>query len=173
MEALIEFLKYTIPGLIVFFTAYLMIKTFLDNEQKKRAIDLKTNNQKLVTPIKLQAYERLTLFLERINPEALLLRTQMPSMTVGRLQAALLTTIRAEYDHNISQQIYISGKTWMTVRGAKDNVVRIINISADSLDKEQPATMLSQRIMETIISIEKSPTQIALEILKMEVNHFM
>lgn len=173
MEALLEFLKFTIPGLIVFFTAYFMIKSFMENEQKKRQMDLKTNNQKLVTPIRLQAYERLTLFLERINPESLLLRTQQPTMNVERLQAALLMTIRAEFDHNISQQIYISGKTWMAVKGAKDNVIKIINTSAESLKKEQPAALLSQRIMETIIAIEKSPTQIAMEILKMEANHFM
>lgn len=173
MEALLELLKFTIPGLIVFFTAYFMIKSFMDNEQKKRSIDLKTNNQKLVTPIRLQAYERLTLFLERINPESLLLRTQVQSMTVERLQAALLTTIRAEYEHNISQQVYISGKTWLAVKGAKDNVIKIINTCADHLQPDQPGSMLTQRVMETIISIEKSPTQIAMEILKMEANHFM
>lgn len=173
MDALFELLKYTIPALIVFFTAYFMIKSYMDNEQKKRQLDIRTNNQKLVTPIRLQAYERLTLFLERINPESLLIRTQSPTMTVERLQAALLTTIRAEFDHNISQQIYISGKTWLAVRGAKDNVIKIINTSAESLEKNQPAGLLSQRIMQTIISIEKSPTQIAMEILKMEANHFM
>lgn len=173
MEAFFELLKYTIPGLIVFATAYFMMKSYNDNEQKKRQIESRTNNQKLITPIRLQAFERLSMFLERINPESLLLRVQEPSMTVENLQSALLLTVRAEYEHNISQQIYVSGKTWAAVKGAKDNTIRLINQTAGGLQPQAPSAELAKRILQTVMSIDKSPSQIGLELLKLEAGHFM
>jgi len=173
MEAFFEVLKYTIPGLIVFAATYFLMKSYLDNDLKKQQIESKTKNQKVITPIRLQAYERLAMYLERISPESLLIRIQDQSMTVSELQQALLVTIRAEFEHNISQQIYVSGKLWMAIKAAKDNTVRLVNQVAASLPPTASANELSKRMLQTVMSIDKSPSQMALEILKMEVGLFM
>src|ERR1035437_9169494 len=126
MDALIEFFKFTIPGLIVFATSYFMIKSYFEHEDKKRESEFKANNQKLITPVKLQAYERLVLFLERVNPESLLVRAMDSGMTVESLQNALIVMVRAEFEHNLSQQLYVSPKTWNTIKSSKENVIRLI-----------------------------------------------
>jgi hypothetical protein len=172
MEALLEVLKFTLPGLIVFATAYFMLKTFMDNDQKKRIMEAKLNNQKLITPLRLQAYERMILFLERISPHQLVMRTFEPTYRVEHFQQALLATVRAEYEHNLSQQIYISGKTWNAVRITKENIVKIINQSAARLKKDAPAMELSRIMLETVMKLDKEPTSTALEMVKIEVGQY-
>jgi len=80
MESFFEILKYTLPAIIVFIATYFVTKSFFDNESQKRRLDFRLNNQKLITPVRLQAYERLTLLLERISPESLIMRTQAQGM---------------------------------------------------------------------------------------------
>lgn len=172
MEAFIEFIKFTIPGLIVFATAYFMLRTFMDNEQKKRAAEHKMNNQKLVTPLRLTAFERLVLFLERITPDQLIMRTFEPSYTVEVYQDALIKTIRAEYEHNLSQQIYVSGKTWNAIKVTKENLVKLVNQASNKLRKDAPALELSKLILETIMQLDKEPTASAIEMLKIEASQY-
>jgi hypothetical protein len=173
MDAIIEFLKFTIPGLIVFATSYFLIKAFFENEEKKRVAEYKSGNHKLITPVKLQAYERLVMFLERISPDSLLVRVMEPTMTVERLHSALLMTVRAEFEHNLSQQLYVSVKTWNTIRASKENVIRLINTVASTLDAKAPGFELSKRILDAIIVTEKSPVQTSIDLLKLEAEQFM
>jgi len=172
METFLEILKYTLPSLIVFGTAYLIIKSFIDNDQKKRKIEMRLANQKTITPIKLQAYERLTLFLERISPESMIVRIQDPKMSSGFLHQALLKTIRAEYEHNLSQQIYVSANAWAVVKTAKENVVKLVNNSADRVDRKSPSFELSKVILETMMSNNIMPTNTAIDFLKKEVSNY-
>ncbi|MBU0764099.1 MAG: hypothetical protein KJ607_04610 [Bacteroidetes bacterium] len=101
MDELFEILKYTIPSIVVLLTAYFLIKTMLDNEQKKLIREIRMKNQRMVTPVRLQSYERITLLLERISPESMIMRIQQPKMTVAQLHAQLLSTIRSEFEHNL------------------------------------------------------------------------
>lgn len=169
MEAVVDILTFTLPGLIVFATAYFMLKGFMDNEQRKRSHDERINNQKLLTPLRLQAYERIILFLERITPDQLVLRTFDTGYNVETFQQALTTTIRAEYEHNLSQQIYIDARTWNAVKITKENLVKIVNQSAAKLRKDAPAVELSKVILETVMQLDKEPTASALDLIKAEV----
>ncbi len=108
MEALTDILKITIPALIVFLTAWVLLRNMIRNDQDKRRQELILQNSRTVTPIKLQAYERIVLFLERISLESLLVRVSTTDMTASQLHTALLNTIRSEFEHNLSQQIYMS-----------------------------------------------------------------
>ncbi|MBR2888122.1 MAG: hypothetical protein IKB95_07830, partial [Bacteroidales bacterium] len=114
-----ELLKYLLPALIVLACTYLTIRQFLIREEQKQRLDLAMGNQKIITPLRLAAFERIILFLERIHPSNLLIRVQDPGMSAKDFQRALLTTIRAEYEHNMSQQIYISDESWEAVKTAK------------------------------------------------------
>ena len=110
MEILADILKITIPGLLVLLTALLLLNRMIKNDQEKRKQELILQNSNTVTPLKLQAYERIVLFLERISLESMLLRTSKPGMSAMQLHSALLSTIRSEFEHNLSQQIYMSPK---------------------------------------------------------------
>jgi hypothetical protein len=166
---ILEILKYTLPSLIVFLTAYLIIRKFIDNEIKKRAFDLSSMNNDLITPIRLQAYERLALFLERISPEFLIMRTNQPGMTAKQLQTELLVVIRTEFEHNLSQQIYVSQKTWEIIKNCRGNLLKIINSSAAVVSPDSPSINLSKAILEKIMDMDQSPTDEALAYLKKEI----
>ena len=94
METLSDILKITIPPLIVFFTAWVLLRNMIKNDQDKRRQELLLQNSRTVTPIKLQAYERIILFLERISLESLLVRVSSPGMSAQQLHSAMLNAIR-------------------------------------------------------------------------------
>ncbi|TVR72174.1 MAG: hypothetical protein EA408_07600 [Marinilabiliales bacterium] len=169
MADFLEILKYTLPALIVFFTSWLLIRKFLDSDQKLKKIDMMYKNEQYILPIRLQAYERLVLFLERISPESLLMRMNSKKMTSQELHSELLTTIRAEYEHNLSQQIYVSRESWEVIRNARSNIVNIINEAAKSIEPGSPSIKLSQTILESIIDKEDSPANVAIDFLKKEI----
>lgn len=169
MAVFLEILKFTLPALIVFFTSWLIIRSFVLKDQKLRQIEYKINNQKQITPVRLVAYERLALFLERISPDQLLLRVHSPSMDVETYREALIMTIRAEFEHNISQQIYVTPQLWHLIKNSKENMIRMINITSNSLSPRDASFELSKRIMETIMASENSPVELALSYLKKEV----
>ncbi len=169
MANFLEILKYTLPALIVFFTAYLLIRKFLENDRKLKKIDLLYKNDQYILPIRLQAYERLVLFLERISPESLLMRINRQGMTSKQLHSELLAVIRAEFEHNLTQQIYVSREAWEIVKNARSNLVKIINEAAKSIEPDSPSLKLSQTILEEIIEKEASPADVAIDFIKKEI----
>jgi hypothetical protein len=172
MDAFFEVLKYTLPALIVMGTAYLMIKTFIDDERQKRRIEFRTSNQKIITPIRLQAYERIILFLERISPDSLIMRLQVPGLTSQKLQSDMLSLIRAEFEHNMSQQIYISNQAWEVAKSAKENIIKIINTAADGVNPDSPSKEFNKRILESLVGYDKLPNHTAIEFIKNEITQF-
>jgi len=172
MNILIEILKYTLPALIVFLTAYYTIRILIKNDQKRRDYEIMLKNKNVITPIQLQAYERLTLFLERISPDALAMRLNKEKLTVRQLQNEMLKTIRAEFDHNLSQQVYISSKAWETIKNAKERTIKLINTTALSLKGDAPAIHLSKALLEKVAEQETNATKIAIEYLKKEIRNY-
>lgn len=166
---ILEVLKYTVPSFIVFITAYFILNKFIDNETKKREFENALKNHELITPVRLQAYERLALFLERISPEFLIMRINQPGMTAKQLQTELLSVIRSEFEHNLSQQIYVSQKAWDIVKNCRGNLVKIINSSSDVVSPDSPSINLSKTILEKIMDLEISPVEEALNFLKKEI----
>jgi hypothetical protein len=128
----------------------------------------KRESQGLTTPIRLQAYERLTLFLERITPGNLISRVHKSGMSAKLLQAELLKAIRTEYEHNLAQQIYISPGAWELIKNAKEETIKLINTAAINVSDEASGVDLGKLVLEVSMSIEKMPTQIALDYLKQE-----
>lgn len=169
---MIEILKYTIPALIVFFTAFYTLRMLIKNDQKKRNYELVLKNKSLITPIRLQAYERLTLFLERISPDALVMRLNKENRTINQLQNEMLKTIRSEFDHNLSQQIYVSPQTWLMVKHARENTVKLINTTAQEFKPGEPAIKLSRALLQKVMEEGQSPTKNAIQYIKKEVKNF-
>ena len=170
--ALLEILKYILPSVVVLLASYFAMKAFFDNEQNKRRMDMRSSNQKLVTPLRLTAYERLVMFLERIQPDSMILRIQHPSMTANKLQQDMLSLIRAEFEHNLSQQVYVSNQAWEVIKSAKENTVKIINMAADKVEPDAPSYELGKAILEFIMQANKTPATVAIEFLKNEVRQY-
>lgn len=169
MNVILEILKYVLPAGIVLVTAYFLIKSFLDHENRKRELEIKGQNQKMLTPVRLQAYERMVLFLERVKPELLLLRLQVPGQTSAQLHKDLLSLIRAEYEHNLSQQIYMSSRAWGYIKNAKENTIKLINTSAERIKPDSASVELASSIIENSMKFEQSPVQLAVDFLKEEI----
>ncbi len=136
-------------------------------------IEMKMSNQatnlKFITPIRLQAYERVILLLERISPSSLILRENIPGTNVMQFQSILIKAIRDEYEHNLSQQVYISKPAWEMVKAAKDEMVKFINNTASSLDGNADSTELAKTIFEISMQTDKLPVDIAIDMVKNEV----
>lgn len=170
MEVVLEIVKYTLPAAIVFVGVYFVMKNFLENERRKVELKYKSDNLKLISPVKLQAYERMILFLERINLSNLVMRTYTSGMSAKQLQSKMLQIIRSEYDHNMSQQLYIPTKTWKLIKSSREETVKVINSCAEQLNDDSSGLELSQFILELVGKVATTPTEVAIEALKVEVN---
>jgi hypothetical protein len=168
MDTVLEILKYTLPSGIVLLTAWLVLKTFLQNKYKERYMELQQTNAKQLLPIRIQAYERLTMFLERISPANLLHRMGNEAVSASDLRMRLTNTVRQEFEHNFSQQIYVSVGTWNIVVTVKEELISVINQAAASLEDNAPAVDLSKAVMTYYMDSNKVPMQEALEKIKIE-----
>jgi hypothetical protein len=168
MQDILEILKYTIPAFVVFITASAMFRYYFKSFVHDRDRDLILQDRKKTLPLRFQAYERLALFLERITVDSLVVREQSDEFTARDFHQHLLASIRAEFEHNLSQQIYISGDAWNVIRNAKEGTIKIINRAAMQVNPDGPALDLSKKIIEIQMETETSPTQTALDFLRNE-----
>lgn len=164
----LNLLFYLAPILVTCGAIYLLVKGFFERDYKIKLIETKKLVQKDLIPLRFQAYERVTLFLERISPNNLLYRVYRKGMTARELQSELLETIRMEFEHNVTQQVYMSNHAWQLVRNAKEDTVRIINLASDKTDAEAPGAELSKKIFEFMLQNENFPAQKALDFVKIE-----
>ncbi len=166
---IVDVLLYFVPALLVLGAMFLLIKNFLDRDYRLKLIEAKQLLQKDMLPLRLQSYERLVLFLERISPSSLLMRTNRPNMTSLQLQSELLSDIRTEFEHNLSQQIYMSNPAWEQVKIAKEEIVKIVNTASEKIGPNDTAINLSAEIFETMLRNDTLPAQKAIDFLKNEV----
>ena len=164
-----EILMCTLPALFVFLATYLVMSKMIKSEQLRLKAENVLNNQKYITPIRLQAYERMVLLLERISPQSLIMRTQRPNITNQELQSALLKTIRTEFEHNMAHQLYISDKAWEMVRMAKEDCIKFINQTALQTKPDGNSLQLCKLILEKLLDRDLDPTTKAINYLKEEI----
>lgn len=162
-------LAIVVVAVIVLLTAYFVLKLSNEKELKKIVLEKKKNDVAVITPLRLQAYERIALFLERIRPESILLRELPINQTASQYHIRLLTSIRDEFEHNLSQQVYISTALWEASKQAREETVKIINLAASQLKPEDPGASLASRILELTVSVKVKPSDAALQILHNEV----
>ena len=166
MNEFLEILKYSLPALVVFLTTLVLIRGFFRNEELRRSRHESSQNRELTLPLRMQAHERMALFLERIHPESLVLRINKPGMTASQLQSELLSAIRSEYEHNVAQQVYVSIESWELIKNARNSVISMINSAAGQLKDDATSLTLSQKIFEQLIQLKNPPTSQALDSLK-------
>jgi len=170
MEVFLEILKYTIPALVVFFTVLVFLRTWSRQEDKRRRHEFNMHIKDDILPVRLQAYERVILFLERIAPESILLRLNRKGMSAEQLLSELQHSIRHEYEHNLSQQTYVSTEAWQKVHMARNQILKIISESAAELKEGASGATLGKLVLEKVMELKTPPSQAAIDFLKKEVN---
>ncbi len=173
LAVILEIIKVTVPALIVFFTVYHLLKQYLDSQYKTQMLDFKQNQQKTTIPLRLQAYERLSLFCERISIPNLVLRLRGENMTTGELRMAMMIAIQKEFEHNITQQVYVSDQLWQIIKIARDDVVNVINLLFEEHDPNSDAREYGRAMFEYLQQRSLLPLDKALEAIKKEASLLM
>ena len=169
MNEITEILKYVLPSLVVFITSFYLVRAYFRSEENKLRHQRLIESQNITTPLRLQAYERIIIFLERISFESLIMRINKQGLTCQQLQSELLKNIRSEFDHNLSQQIYISQPAWEVVKAAKIKTIQQVNLISEKTDKDSPSINLSKALLESLMEAEKEPSADAISLIKKEV----
>lgn len=178
-KAISDVLLYFVPAILVLLGMFTVMKKFLDNQSivirkflerdlQMKNVEERNTRQRESVPLKLQALERVILFLERISPNSLLVRVHRGGMAASQLQSELVATIRAEFEHNLSQQIYVSEQAWEEVKDAKEEMIRIINNAFSHVGANASGIQMSSQIFEQVLKMENVPTQKALDFIKSE-----
>lgn len=163
----------TVPSLLVLAAGLLSYRYLTKSLLHRDALQQGIEARKLTLPIRLQAYERLTLLMERISPESLLVRCEMGELSAKEYEYELLSNIREEWEHNLSQQIYVSHEAWQQVRQAKGNVSKMITMCGEKVHPASPANELSKMILAMLLELSTHPTSAALSTLRSEASRLM
>ncbi len=164
ISQIIAYFAYLLPAIVVGIVAYYFFKGHIQNEEGRRRFLVQKEAQKQVLPLRLQAYERITLFLERIDPKKLLLRVKPFSDAVQQYENLLIQNIDNEFEHNIAQQIYVSEDCWNTVTAAKNATAQLIRKTAMN-EKVDTADKLREMLLNHFMG-EVTPSQKALTYVK-------
>ena len=165
---LIELLSYTLPAVITGAVAYYFFDLHTKNEEGRRRYLLSKEGQKDALPIRLQAFERMTLYLERINPAKLLIRITPISEDKNDYENYVIAQIEQEFEHNLTQQIYMSDECWTIIVTAKNATIQMIR-KANFSDSVDNANKLREVILNDLMD-KQSPSNAALAYIKNEVN---
>lgn len=166
----LDLLKYVLAGLMVAFAVWYFIKSYLDKTHDFKLLELQKSTQSQTLPLRLQAYERIILFLERINPANMLVRLHVSGMTAREMHNIILSDIRNEYQHNISQQLYVSNASWAIVKKIKEDTITLVNSAVQSLPEHASAVDLSKSILTHLAGLEEeNPYDAALTYIKRDV----
>ena len=126
------------------------------------AVELKIQAMKIIMPLKVQAYERFLLYLERVQLPQLVKRVYVPGIEKGLFHLQLLQNVREEFEHNLAQQLYVSNSTWNAVLNAKEELVNQINSTFEQLKDEEDVAILAQ----ALVALPNPMVEQAITILK-------
>jgi len=167
-EQIIGLFLYAVPALITGAIAYFFFKEHTSNEDGRRRFLLQKDMQINAMPLRLQAYERMALFLERITPSKILIRVYPTSSNKEDYESLLIQTIEQEFEHNLSQQIYVSDDCWNIITAAKNATIQLIR-KASLLEKTDTANKLQEVILTEMME-KRAPSDAALSFIKKEVS---
>lgn len=164
---IINYVAYLLPAIVVGIVAYYFFKGHTANEEGRRRYLVQKEAQNKVLPMRLQAYERLTLLLERIDPNKLLIRIKPFSDEIAKYEELLITNIEQEFEHNVTQQIYITPECWNLINAAKNATIHVIRQAAMH-EKDDNADTMREYLLRNFME-EVTPSQKALAYIKKEV----
>ncbi|GAB3923129.1 DUF7935 family protein [Mucilaginibacter myungsuensis] len=163
---LFEILKLTIAGIGVVWVAIYLIKPYLDKNERLQLIDLKKTISAQTLPLRLQAYERVILLIDRISPSTLLVRLNASAYTAAELHSIVISEVRNEFQHNVTQQLYLSTRAWQITRKIKDDTIALFNNVARSIPGDASGLEYGKAILAHLSNLENDPYDGAIAIIK-------
>jgi hypothetical protein len=161
-------LGLTIPSVIVLVAVYLMFKQYFAHQTQTFLLQSQKSRDQITLPLRLQAYERLTLLCERIEITDLILRLQTQGSTASEMQAALIMAVQQEYEHNLTQQLYVSEELWQILVLAKNKTMDLISLGAAGLPSGASSNEFVNALLEAASREPQLPSHIAKKAIKSE-----
>lgn len=165
-DNILQLLFYLLPAVVVGVIAFYFFNLHTRNEENRRRFLLHKENQKQALPLRLQAYERMALFLERISPANLLVRVKPYQNRKEDYVTLLIKTIEQEFEHNLAQQIYVSEECWNVIKASKNATISNIRKSA-AKEEIEGADQLRQSILNSMLE-QHPPSETGLSYIKRE-----
>lgn len=168
MQSTTLFLTFFLSTLAVIVSSFLLLERWFKHRERAWMFVIKQDNNKAITSLRISALERLTLMLERISPTSLVMRQNVATSSAAMLQLELVKSIREEFDHNVSLQIYVSNDCWDKVKQAKEETTQLIKIAYTKVRPESTGMDLSREIFKLEAATGNNAIRIALEAVKYE-----
>jgi len=165
-DQIFQLFAYLLPSVVVGAISFYFFRMHTNNEEGRRRFLLHKDTQKNTLPIRLQAYERMALFLERISIPSLVVRVAPKSPNKNDYESLLVRTIEKEFEHNLSQQIYISDDCWNIIKAAKSATIQMIRKAA--MSETDSADKLREDVLNETMD-KQSPSATALAFVKREI----
>ena len=165
-DDIFQLFAYLLPAVVTGAIAFYFFRLHTRNEEGRRRFLLHKDSQKETLPVRLQAYERMVLFLERIAINSLVVRVAPKGQDKSNYENLLIKQIENEFEHNLSQQIYMSDECWNIIKAAKNATIQIIRSAG--MSEADTADKLREDILNQGME-KQSPSNTALAFIKKEV----
>jgi len=172
MDAFIEILKLILPATFVMYGMYIAIKSMISKSLLSKELDLKLKSLEVTLPVRMQAFERMALLLERISPDNMLVRLNRQGMTASELHHVVLEEIRSEFNHNVAQQVYLSPQIWSNILVAKEDFITKANATFQEIDNDASSIDYAKKLLELKVATDMDSIEFALTSLKEEMGKY-
>lgn len=159
-----------IGGSITVAFAWYLIRNEVQKYFSLKSFEARKEERIHLLPLRLQAHERMIVFIERINPANLLVRLHQQGISAKELQAVILTEIRTEYQHNVTQQLYVSSANWNVLRKLKEDTIAMFNNAVAGLPADASGIDLSRKVLEHMAAIAENPYDLSLELIQKDIH---
>ncbi|RZK42193.1 MAG: hypothetical protein EOO90_08075 [Pedobacter sp.] len=168
-QHLIELLILTLGIFLALIAVYQLVKGDIRRFFDMKTIELNKESRAALLPLRLQAHERLIIFVERINPANLLIRLHQQGIGVKELQSLVINDIRSEFQHNVAQQLYIDTVSWNVIRKLKDDTIAMVNNVVQGLPDQGSGVDLSKKVLQHLSTLDENPYDLTIDHLKKEI----
>ncbi|WP_299433099.1 hypothetical protein [uncultured Maribacter sp.] len=165
-QGILQMFAYLLPAVVTGAVAFYFFRLHTKNEEGRRRFLLHKDSQTNTLPIRLQAYERMALFLERIAIPSLVVRIAPKTSDKNEYENLLIKSIENEFEHNLSQQIYMTDECWNIIKAAKSATIQMIRKAA--LSETDSADKLREDVLTETMD-KASPSGTALAYVKKEI----
>lgn len=170
IDGLLEIVKLLVPAAAAILGVKYTLNAFTEKEIARQKAEMKIKETEIILPIRLQAYERICMLIERISPQNLVPRVNKGSMTAPELQRALMQEIRNEVNHNLSQQVYISPMAWKLTKQSAEAVKGLVLACTRDLPQQAvTGNDLARKILEATMALDPNPIEEGLNLIKKEI----
>jgi hypothetical protein len=148
---------------------YYVVKGDLQRFFNLKTTEINQVHSTALLPLRLQAHERLIIFIDRINPANLLVRLHQQGIGIKELQNLVINDVKSEFQHNIAQQLYINTTSWQVIRKLKDDTIAMINNAVLGLPETATGIDLSKKVLQHMATISENPYDLTIDHLKKDI----